>query len=309
MSFDLKHIPSQKDKNAIVTGANTGLGYETTIGLAKKDVKVIMACRNKEKAQKAKTDILDILPEADLEIMHLDLSSLSSIKKFAEGFKERFEKLDLLINNAGVMVPPYSTTEDGFELQFGVNYLGHFTLTALLIDHMPDNSDSRVVSLSSNAHKRGQLHFGNLQWEQDYDRRKAYSQSKLACLMFGDELDRRLKAGGKKILSVSAHPGVSPTDLGRHIPAFLYNLLKFTLIPFVSHSPKKGALPTLQAALGPNVNGGDYYGPQGFNEMKGAPGLAERAKVAKDREAAKKLWDVSEVLTGVEFEIRPNKNH
>lgn len=301
MSFSLDQVSPRPKTIAIVTGANTGLGYETALGLAKKQITVVMACRHQQKAERAKADILSELPDADLEIMILDLASMASIRSFANHFKSKFDKLDLLINNAGVMVPPYQKTEDGFELQFGVNYLGHFLLTALLIDQMPDRPESRVVSLASNAHKRGKIHFEDLQWEQEYSRQDAYAQSKLACLLFGDELDRRLKAEGKTIRSVSAHPGVSLTDLGRHIPSLLYGLLKYTVAPFFTHSPEKGALPTLKAALDTGVEGGEYFGPQGFREMTGEPGLASRAEAAKDEQTASKLWKVSEELTDCTF--------
>jgi NAD(P)-dependent dehydrogenase (short-subunit alcohol dehydrogenase family) len=261
-----------------------------------------MACRNMDKAENAKNDILERVPDADLEIMELDLASLSSVRSFAEAFREKYDKLDLLINNAGVMVPPYSTTEDGFELQFGVNHLGHFLLAARLIDLMPDTSDSRIVSLSSIAHKRGSIHFDDLQWEEKYSRQGAYSQSKLACLMFADELNRKLKTEGKEMLSVAAHPGVSPTELSRHLPSWLTALFKI-IGPLFTHAPEKGAQPILKAALDTTVSGGDYYGPQGFREMKGGPGHAGRADVAMDQPAVEKLWKVSEELTNCHFKV------
>jgi len=303
MSFSLDQISPRPSQTAIVTGANTGLGYETALGLAKKEITVILACRNEQKAQQAQRDILDEVPDANIEIMLVDLSSLSSVRSFAQSFKQQFDKLDLLINNAGVMFPPYQQTEDGFELQFGVNHLGHFLLTSQLIDYMPDRPESRVVSLSSIAHRRGQIHFDDLQWQENYDKQDAYSQSKLACLMFGDELNRRLETSGKNILSVTAHPGISPTELGRHIPPLLWYIFKYFVGPFLTHPPEQGALPTLQAALDTNVTGGDYYGPQGFREMKGKPGPANRADVAQNEEVAKKLWKVSEELTDCEFEL------
>jgi NAD(P)-dependent dehydrogenase (short-subunit alcohol dehydrogenase family) len=303
MSFNLKDTPSREGRTAIVTGANAGLGYETTIGLAKKGMTVIMACRNMEKAKQAKSNILDELRDADLETMQLDLASLASVRSFTESLREKYDTLDLLVNNAGVMIPPYSTTEDGFELQLGVNHLGHFLLTSLLIDRIPDTPESRIVSLSSIAHRRGEIHFDDLQWEKSYSKQGAYNQSKLACLLFADELDRRLRAEGKKKLSVCAHPGVSPTELSRHMPSLLYTFLRYTLAPFLTHPPNEGAMSTLQAALGENVKGGDYYGPQGFQEMKGKSGLAERAEVGKDQEVAQQLWDVSEKLTNCSFTV------
>jgi len=303
MSFSLDQISPKPSQTAIVTGANTGLGYETALGLAKKQIKVVMACRNEQKARQAKSDILSEVPEADLEIMIVDLASLESVRSFAQAFKKQFDKLDLLINNAGVMVPPYQKKEDGFELQFGVNHLGHFLLTAELIDHMPDRPESRIVPLASIAHKRGQIHFDDLQWEDNYDPQDAYAQSKLACLMFGDELNRRLKANGKDIRTVTAHPGVSLTELSRHMPSFLISILKYTVGPFLTHPPEKGALPTLQAALDHHLDGGEYLGPQGFREMTGKPGPAERSEVAQDQQTAEKLWEVSEELTDCRFTI------
>ena len=296
MNFSLSQIPSQQDKIAIVTGANTGLGYETALGLAKTGMKVVMACRNLEKAEQAKAQILAEAPEAELEVMSLDLSELQSVRSFSEAFRQRHAQLNLLINNAGIMFPPYEVTEDGFESQFAVNYLSHFLLTALLIDLMPDSSESRVVSLSSNAHQFGRINFEDLQSERDYSAVGAYGQSKLACLMFALELNRRLMAQGKKILSVCAHPGLSETELARHIPDWVQMLLRLTPLPLMSHPPKAAALPTLCAALGPDVKGGEYFGPQGLFETSGEPGRAAIAKHAQDKAAAETLWKVSKKL-------------
>lgn len=201
MAFDLENIPSQQGKVAIVTGANTGLGYETVSYLAQKHFKVIMACRDLEKAAQAKAKIKMTVPVADLEILQIDLSDLSSVRGFAQIFRQNYNSLDLLINNAGIMWPPYALTVDGFESQMGANYFGHFLLTALLLDLMPNTSESRVVSLSSNAHRlgAGKINFDDLQSKQNYSKTGAYAQSKLACLMFGNELQRRLAQAGKKI--------------------------------------------------------------------------------------------------------------
>ncbi|NJN74040.1 MAG: SDR family oxidoreductase [Limnothrix sp. RL_2_0] len=303
MDFTLENISSQQGKMAIVTGANTGLGFETALGLAKVDATVILACRNLEKAEAAKTEILTKVPDAKLEVMQLDLASLSSVREFSAQYREKYAHLDLLINNAGIMFPPYSKTEDGFESQIGVNHLGHFLLTALLIDLMPDNSDSRIVSLSSNAHKFGKINFDDLQSEQKYSSTAAYGQSKLACLMFADELDRKLKASDKNILSVAAHPGVAQTELSRHMPGFMVTLIRWTIAPFITHPVDEAALPTLLAALGSEVKGGDYFGPQGTAEMTGKPGIAVKADHAKDTDVTAKLWQVSEELTGQKFVV------
>ncbi len=303
MSFSLKKIPSQKGRIAIVTGANVGLGYETALAFARKEIKVIMACRNAQKAEKAKADILAQVPNAELEIIILDLNSLQSVRDFAKTYTEKYDRLDLLINNAGLMVPPLMRTEEGFESQFGVNHLGHFLLTNLLFPHIRKTEGSRVVSLSSNAHKRAEINFDDLNSEKSYSKIGAYSQSKLACLMFAYELQRRLDAAGSHVLSVAAHPGASDTDLARYISKLLYYAL-LPLFSLVTHSPEKGALPTIYAALGNDVDGGDYFGPQGFMEMKGEPGKVESKPQSHDKEVAKKLWEVSEKLTGEKFEIK-----
>lgn len=304
MASIVNSVPSQKGRIAIVTGANTGLGYETAIGLAKRDMKVVLACRSKEKAEKAKTDILVKVPTADLEIMLLDLSRLSSVREFVESYKKKFSHLDLLINNAGIMYPPYAKTEDGFESQLGVNYLGHFLLSGLLLDLIPNSYDSRVVSLSSNAQRLGKINFDDLQSEKKYSKTAAYNQSKLACLMFSDELHRRLEAKGRKVRSVCAHPGGAETDLGRHMSKVTYILLKLTILRFITHPIDQAALPILLAALGTDVKGGEYFGPQGFLEMRGNPGKAARTNSIENKEdVAKQLWEVSEELTSCKFDV------
>ncbi|MEM9216201.1 MAG: oxidoreductase [Cyanobacteria bacterium P01_F01_bin.150] len=305
MEFRMDDVRSQPDKIAVVTGANTGIGYETAMGLAQTNMKVILACRNLEKADKAKARILDVLPNADLEVMLLDLSQLSSVKTFAEQFRRQYDRLDLLINNAGIMAPPFSQTEDGFERQLAVNHLGHFLLTSLLLDLMPNKPESRVVSLSSNAHRLGQIKFDDLQSTTKYSSMAAYAQSKLACLMFADELQRRLEEKGKRILSVCAHPGGSETELARHFSKTAIFFMRLMLVPLMTHPPKKAALPTLYAALGDDVKGGEYFGPQGFLEMSGKPDRATRSPSAQNREVAQQLWTASEELTGADYFSNP----
>jgi NAD(P)-dependent dehydrogenase (short-subunit alcohol dehydrogenase family) len=299
-----KGIRKMSNKIAIVTGANSGIGYETTLGLVKMNIKVIMACRSSEKGQKAKDRILEVIPSANLEIMNLDLSRLSSVREFVKNYKKGYLHLNLLINNAGVFYIPYTKTVDGFECQLETNYLGHFLLTSLLLDLMPDTSESRVVSLSSNGHKKGEINFDDLQSKKKYNPLVAYNQSKLACLMFADELNRLLKVEGRKILSVSAHPGVSLTNIGRYTPKFTFILLRYTILPFITHQPTEAAKPILLAILGPNVKGGEYFGPQGFREMIGKAGIAAKAKHAQDRKIAKRLWEVSEELTSSKFNLK-----
>lgn len=302
MTFELDNVPVQKGKIAIVTGANIGLGYETTIGLAKKEIKVIMACRNLVKAEAAKEEILNKVPGAQLEVLKLDLNSLQSVRDFVEEFKAKYDHLDLLIENAGIMIPPFSKTDDGFESQMGVNYFGHFLLTNLLFPTLKNTKDARIVTLSSNAHKTGKIDFENLNAEKNYSKMGAYSQSKLACLMFAYELQRRIEAAGLNMIAVSAHPGVSMTNLGQFIPKVALFLLK-PLEPIFTHSAANASLPTLYAALGEDVEGGDYFGPTGYKEMKGKPGKVTSMPQSHDKEVAKKLWDESEKLTGKEFSI------
>lgn len=296
--FDINKIPSQKGKIAIVTGANTGIGFETTLALAKKEIHVIMACRNFEKATIAKNSILKAVPNAQLEIILLDLSELKSVRKFAEDFLNQYSRLDLLINNAGIMIPPFSRTVDGFESQMGANYFGHFLLTGLLLNTITNTPNSRIISLSSIAHKQGKIDFENLNAEKSYSKMEIYSQSKLACLMFGYELQERLKE--TNTLSVIAHPGVSNTDLPRHIPRFLYYLF-YPLLPIITQKPEKAALPSLMAALDTTIQSGDYIGPNGFNEMKGEPKKTKAFPQAHDKNVRKKLWKVSEELTDFSY--------
>jgi NAD(P)-dependent dehydrogenase (short-subunit alcohol dehydrogenase family) len=297
--FKLENVPSQKGRTAIVTGANVGLGFETAVGLAKKDVRVIMACRNPAKAGDAKKKIMEAVPDAELDFIKLDLNSLDSVREFAAGFTSNHDRLDLLINNAGIMMPPLQRTEDGFESQFGVNHLGHFLLTGLLLPTLEKTEGSRVVALSSIGHKSGKIDFENLDGEK-YSRFGAYAQSKLACLMFGYELQRRLQDKTSKTISVAAHPGASDTELGRHLP-WIVQILIPILAPIVTHPVANGALPTLMAALDDDVKGGDYFGPTGFREMKGKPGKVDSTEASHDEEVAKRLWAVSEEMIGMSY--------
>lgn len=302
MRFQLKDVASQKGKVAIVTGANIGLGYETTLGLVSKDVQVIMACRNFDKAHKAKSKIEAQFPEAQLEVIQLDLGSFQSVRAFVKNFTTKYDRLDLLIENAGIMMPPFMQTEDGFESQFGVNHLGHFLLTHLLYPTIQKTPQARIITLSSIAHKNGRIDFENLNAEVKYSKMGAYGQSKLACLMFALELDRKLRKSGSETIAVSAHPGASNTNLGQHLNKTLYKLL-LPLMSFFIHDPKEAALPTLYAALGTDIQGGDYVGPTGFNEMKGKPGKVKALPHAYDAEVAKRLWEVSEEFIGQKFEV------
>ena len=302
MHFNLTEINSIEGKTAIVTGSNTGIGFETAKGLASKNIHVIMACRNLQKAEKAKNLILKEFPSAKLSVMLLDLSDLHSIELFASTFLEKFEQLDILVNNAGVMVPPFSKTKDGFELQTGANYLGHFHLTNLLFPVLKKTPEARIITLSSIAHKNGKIDFENFNAELSYSKMGHYGQSKLACLMFALELDKNIKEAGLKLFSIPVHPGVSPTELMRNMPGLLIALFK-PLAPLFSHDAAHAALPSLMAALHPDIKSGEYYGPTGFNEMKGKPGKAIVAGRAKKQDISKQLWSLSEKLTGKKFVV------
>lgn len=283
-------------KNAIVTGANVGLGLETVKGLVKEGFRVTLACRSEEKANEAISDIKSSFPDANVHYMELDLNDLSSVKRFAEKFSEDNSHLELLINNAGIMMPPFSLTKNGFESQLGVNYLSHFALTGLLFDLLKKSEGARVISLASLAHKWGDIYFKDLNFRNKYNKKKAYGQSKLACLMFAYEFDRRLKEKRLDIRSIAAHPGVSSTNLGKFMPKLIS--LGMNLI---SQSSQDGAKPTLFAALDSNLAGGEYIGPNGLGEMKGLPKIVDSNKISKDLEKSKKLWEVSQELTGVSF--------
>lgn len=287
------------NKIAIITGANTGLGLETTKAFAKRNIEVVMACRNESKAEKAKAEILNEVPEAQLTILPLDLSSLDTVRNFAEKFKSEYDRLDILVNNAGLMIPPYGTTKDGFELQFGINYLGHFLLTGLLLEPLKNAAEARVISLSSLAHKWGDIYFEDLQFENHYDKQKAYGQSKLACLMFAYELDRRLKAQQLSVKSLAAHPGLSRTNLFRHLTGMM-NLFTPFVYPF-TQSAKSGAQPQIKAALDEKLAGGEYLGPSGFQEYSGKPKEVDSNAISKDKEKAKRLWEISEKLCDFQY--------
>ena len=287
------------NKIAIITGANTGLGLETTKAFAEKNIEVVMACRNESKAEKAKAEILKEIPKAQLKILPLDLSSLDAVRSFAEKFKSEYDRLDILVNNAGLMIPPYGKTKDGFELQFGINYLGHFLLTGLLLEPLKNTTEARVVSLSSLAHKWGDIYFEDLQFENNYDKQKAYGQSKLACLMFAYELDRRLKAQQLSVKSLAAHPGLSRTNLFRHLTGMMKLLTPF-VYPF-TQSAKSGAQPEIKAALDEKLAGGEYLGPSGFQEYSGKPKVVDSNAISNDKEKAKRLWEISEKLCNFQY--------
>jgi NAD(P)-dependent dehydrogenase (short-subunit alcohol dehydrogenase family) len=290
-------IPDQTGRVAVVTGANTGLGYETATALAAKGAHVVIAVRNLEKGKAAADLIARANPGASVAIQELDLSALDSVRAAADQLRADYSSIDLLINNAGVMMPPKSTTKDGFELQFGTNHLGHFALTNLLLDRLVTTPGSRVVTVSSVGHRfaRTGINFDDLQSDREYSRLRAYGQSKLANLMFTYELQRRLQ--GTNTIAVAAHPGGSKTELVRNLPPLIAAAAR--LLEPVMQGADMGALPTLRAATDPGVIGGQYFGPDGFSEQRGYPKVVASSRVSHDTDAQRRLWTVSEELTSV----------
>jgi NAD(P)-dependent dehydrogenase (short-subunit alcohol dehydrogenase family) len=293
-------IPDQAGRTAVITGANTGLGYETAAALAAKGAQVVLAVRNLDKGKDAADRITAAAPGASVALQQLDLTSLESIRTAADELRAKHEAIDLLINNAGVMMTPKSTTKDGFELQFGTNHLGHFALTGLLLDRVLAVSGSRVVTVSSTGHRfaRG-IRFDDLQWERDYNRVGAYGQAKLANLMFTYELQRRLI--GTNTIAAAAHPGGSNTELARNLPRLVNAAIQ--PLALLMQGPDMGALPTLRAATDPGVLGGQYFGPDGFAEQRGYPKIVGSTPASHNVAAQRRLWTVSEELTGVVYPV------
>lgn len=306
--WTLDDMPSQQGRTVLVTGTG-GLGFEDAIALARAGAEVILAGRNPAKGTEAIRRINDKVPHASVTFEQVDLGNLDSIEALAERLKGSHDHLDVLINNAGVMTPPVrKTTADGFELQFGTNYLGHFALTAHLLPLLLRGQDPRVVTLSSIA-ARGKnvaINFDDLQAERSYKPMPVYSQSKLACLMFALELQRRSELSGWGITSLAAHPGVSRTDLLHNEPGrrSAQGLLR-SLLWFLFQPSAQGALPTLLAATSPSACGGKYYGPDRLSETRGYPAEAQIPPQANELHVAKRLWDISEKLVGIEYEAQP----
>ena len=295
-------IPDQTGRTAVVTGANSGLGLSTAEHLARAGARVVMACRNLQKGDAAAAEIRAAVPGAKVEVAELDLSSLSSIRRFADDLDA--EQLAMLVNNAGIMMTPPRRTEDGFELQFGTNHLGHFALTGLLLARLGRAEAARVVTISSLEHKAGHLDFDDLQSERDYGPRKAYRQSKLANAVFGLELDRRLRDVGSPIISALAHPGYSATSLQSTGPTGAMKAIMAVGNRVLAQSAERGAVPTLYAATAPDVEGGHYIGPNGLGELRGRyPKRVRVISEGKDPQVGQKLWAVSEELTGVTYEF------
>lgn len=306
MTWTNADLPDQNGRTAIVTGSNTGLGFETAVGLAGAGARVVLACRDLAKADHARKEVQQRSPGAAVETLRLDLGDLSAVRDAAAEARERFPSIDLLINNAGVMVPPRSETADGFELQFGTNHLGHFAFTGLVLDRLLSTPGSRVVTVSSIAHQQGRMRWDDLQWASGYRRIKAYGQSKLANLLFALELQRRLAAADVDTISLAAHPGVSATELGRYIPgAGLPGLRQVigALTALTTQSAERGALPTLRAAVDPTAVGSQFYGPDGLRQMRGDPILVIPDRHALRTEDGQRLWSISEELTGVNHPV------
>ena len=291
-------IPDQSGRTAVITGANTGLGFETAKALADEGARVVLAVRDTDKGRQAAARI-----GGDVTVQELDLTSLASIRAASEELHTRFDSLDLLINNAGVMTTPKATTKDGFELQFGTNHLGHFALTGLLLDRLLDVDGARIVTVSSNGHKMGgAIHFDDLQWERRYNRMGAYTQSKLANLLFTYELQRRLAPRGKTV-ALAAHPGTSTTELARNLPRPVERAFLAAAPVLFAQTADKGALPTLRAATDPGALGGQYYGPDGVGQQRGNPVVVASSDQSYDLDLQRRLWAVSEELTKVVFPV------
>ena len=295
-TWTAENIPDLAGKIAIITGANSGIGYAMALALARKEARVILACRNQDKGEAAVRQIAQEYPAAEVELMQLDLSDLASVRRFADEFASRhYDRLNILINNAGIMAVPFGKTVDGFELHFGTNHLGHFALTGLLLDFIIRTPQARVITVCSYGHRFGKIDFDHLQGEKDYDRQRAYAQSKLANILFAYELQRHFERAGVDAISVAAHPGWTITNLQAH-----WRMIRM-LNPFIGQKPKMGALPTLYAATAPDVRGGDYYGPNAWQGLRGYPTKILSSDHSYDPVVAARLWTVSEALTGVRY--------
>ena len=301
--WTIENVPDLNGKVIIVTGANCGIGFETAKEFARKCAHTILACRNLEKGAAALAEIKNEIPTASAEVFHLDLSSLDSVHQFAADFKAKYNRLDVLVNNAGVMYVPYGKTKDGFERHFGTNHLGHFALTGLLIELLLKTPDARVVTVSSVGHRSGEMDFEDLMFEggRGYRGQRVYGRSKLANLLFTYEMQRRFEAIEANVIATAAHPGGSNTNLARHVENRWYFRLMRPLYEAVAQSAAMGALPTLRAAVDPEVKGGDYYGPDGFMESTGYPVLVKSNEASHNLEDARNLWEVSEKLTNVRY--------
>lgn len=300
------NMPDQSGRTAVVTGANSGIGFHTALELSRAGATVVLASRDKDKGAAALRTVQEAVPEARVESRPLDLADLSSVRRFAAEVLGGTRTLDLLVNNAGVMgVPQRLTTVDGFELQFGTNHLGHFALTVLLLPALLARTGARVVTVSSLAHRQGRIEFDDLQGEQHYERWAAYSQSKLANLLFALELDRRVRARGASMVSVAVHPGLSATNLQTTGPRLgrsgLLTRARLSFLRLIGQNAAHAAWPSLYGATAPDVVGGGFYGPDGPGQLRGNPIRIVPAPAALDQPVARRLWEVSEGLTGIRY--------
>jgi NAD(P)-dependent dehydrogenase (short-subunit alcohol dehydrogenase family) len=297
-------IPGLNGKVFIITGANSGIGYESSLALAEKGATVLMACRNSEKAQRAMERIKTAVPAAKVETLELNLASLKSIQEFAKTFKSKYDRLDVLINNGGPVIAARSLTEDGFESHFGVGLLGHFALTALLLDVILKTPSSRIVTVGSRMHVNATMAWDDLMNEHSYDPMKAYPQSMLAKILFAFELSRRLDANGRTTKSIAVHPGLAKTSWADNNLSGLMKIIAKLMSAATYQSAAMGALPLLYAAVDQNVKSGGYYGPE--NDTKGYPVKVKASDSAYNEADAKRLWELSEELTGVGFAALSN---
>ncbi len=297
-------VPDQSGRVAIITGSNTGIGFGAAAVLAARGAHTVLAVRNVEKGNDAAARIKRASPAATVSVQQLDLTSLDNIRTAADELRATFDRIDLLINNAGVMYTDKASTQDGFELQFGTNHLGHFALTGLLLDHMLEVDGSRVVTVSSVGHRiRAKIHFDDLNLDRNYNRVVAYGQSKLANLLFTYELARRLKAKGAPTIATAAHPGAADTELLRNMPGGIRQVSQFFWSTFIAQNADMGAEPTLRAAADPKVANGQYFGPGGFGEQKGHPKVVASSAQSHDEDIQRRLWTVSEELTHVSYPV------
>lgn len=297
-------MPDLSGKRVVITGGNSGIGFETSLGLAEKGAEVIVASRNTGRAEAAVSKIKQLVPEARISVMQLNLSDLASVRTFASEFSSIYQSLDILINNAGIMMPPLSSTKDGFEAQFGTNHLGHFTLTGQLLELLKKSPNSRIVTISSLAAHQASIYFDNLDGAKWYKRYKFYGQSKLANMLFGKELDIKLKENNLDVKSIICHPGITNTNLASRNSGKEMNRFFQTISRAITQPAEMGALPTLYAATESSLNGGEYIGPDGKKKRKGYPSADPVIDRIFDKETALRLWEVSEKLTGISFDFR-----
>lgn len=297
-TWSVDQIPSQDGKNIIITGANSGIGFEAAKLLASNKGHIIMACRDLTRAKKAKDKILEEHPDASIAIFQLDLASLQSVDSFVEEIKKHYKKIDTLLNNAGVMTPPYSKTEDGLELQFGVNHIGHFSLTLQLLPLIEQSNDPRIVNVASIAHKFGNIKISSFYYRpsNNYKKNAAYAQSKLANLLFTYALDRKLTRLDRPVKVMAAHPGISSTNLGRHSKLLSLRGIR-SLVNLFNQSSYMGSLPSVRACTDLHAESKDYYGPAKFFEIKGKPVKVSSTKRSHSKELQELLWDESVRIT------------